>query len=294
MSTLKSIAYTLKEVKYNPLEIAHLLIYGTFTATYLRALDYLLKPNFKWFRNHMTHTYHGKVVPLDEASRIISINKDIECRDLDQVLPYKHAIDIILKNPQNILANECPCRALKKDSCKPSDVCLVIGEPFVDLRKLVHPFGSRRISPDEALKILKEEDERGHVHTVYFKTTMLNRFFVICNCCKCCCKGRKFMADYDMQMVLPSGYRAVTGDNCVGCGECEKYCPFDAIEVISFSDNGKEKKKYQVIPEKCFGCGICESKCKKENITLILDPEKGIPLKIEELAKVNEEVGVES
>ena len=287
MSIIDSIAYMLKEAKYNPFTIARVAIYGGATTTYLRVLDYLLKPNFKWFRDHMTETYHGKVVRLDEASRIITINKDIECRNLDQILPYKHAKDIILKNPQNIVAHECPCRAQKKDSCKPSDVCLMIGEPFADLCKLVHPFKSRRISPDEALKILKEEDERGHVHTVYFKTTMLDRFWVICNCCKCCCMGRKFMSDYNMQMVLPSGYRAVAGENCSGCGECAEYCAFDAIAFTAFSDNGKEKKKYEVIPEKCFGCGICESKCKKENITLILDPGKGIPLKIEALAEAS-------
>jgi len=97
----------------------------------------------------------------------------------------------------------------------------------------------------------------------------------------------KFMNDYDMKGMLPSGYLAVIGDNCVGCGECQKYCQFDAIEKIPFLDNGKEKKKYIIIPEKCFGCGICENKCKKENISLMLDAEKGIPLDIEELSKIS-------
>ena len=58
--------------------------------------------------------------------------------------------------------------------------------------------------------------------------------------------------------------------------------------MISFSDNGKEKKRAQIIFERCFGCGICESKCKKENIALILDTAKGIPLNIEVLAKTSE------
>jgi len=46
------------------------------------------------------------VVRLYDASRIITINKNIELRNLDQVLPYKYAKDIILKNPQNIDSNE--------------------------------------------------------------------------------------------------------------------------------------------------------------------------------------------
>ena len=286
MPLIKSFIYNIKEAKYNPITLTHSLLY-TATVTYLRVLKNLLKIKSKSFRNHISETYHSKVVRLDDASRFITINKNIELKNLEQVLPYKHAKDIILKNPQNIVAYECACRGQKSDSCKPTDVCLVVGEPFVDLIRMFQPFRSRRISSEEALKILKEEDKRGHVHTAWFKTAMLDRFYAICNCCKCCCLGIKTMSEYNMRTVIPSGYRAIIGEDCVGCGECLKYCQFDALEMISISDNGKEKKRYNVIIDKCFGCGICEDKCKKENISLILDPEKGTPLNIEELAKSN-------
>lgn len=285
MSIIKSLFYYMKEAKYNPIKMTHSASYAY--AAYLRVLKNLVKINSHSFRNHVTETYHSKVVRLDDAKRFITINKNVECRNLDQVLPYKHAKDIILKNPQNIVAYECPCRAQKKDPCKPTDVCLVVGEPMADLIRLFQPFRSRRISPEEALKILKEEDERGHIHTAWFKTAMLDRFYSICNCCKCCCLGMKFMMEYNMKMILPSGYRAIIGEKCTGCGECAKYCQFDAIETISFSDNGKEKKMCNVISEKCFGCGVCESKCKKESISIILDPEKGIPLNIEALVQTS-------
>lgn len=289
MSLIKSLLYALKEAKYNPITIIHSILYAA-TVTYLRVLKNLVKLNPKSFRNYVSETYHCKVVRLDDAAKFITINKNIELRNLDQVLPYRYAKDIILKNPQNIVVYECPCRAQKSDPCKPTDVCLVVAEPFADLARMVQPFRSRRITPEEALKILKEEDQRGHVHTAWFKTVMLNRFYAICNCCKCCCLGMKFMSEYNMKTVLPSGYRAIIGKNCVGCGECAKYCQFDAIEIISISDNDKKKKKAKVIPERCFGCGICESKCKKENISLILDAEKGIPLNIETLAQSTQKV----
>ncbi|MBW1694894.1 MAG: hypothetical protein JRJ41_12265 [Deltaproteobacteria bacterium] len=150
MSFVKSFLYNMKEAKYNPITLTHSTLYAA-TVTYLRILKNLVKIDSKWFRNHISETYHSKVVRLDDAAKFITINKNIELRNLEHVIPYKHA-----------------------------------------------------------------------------------------------------------------------------------------IEIISFWNNGKEKKRCKIIPESCFGCGICESKCKKVNISLILDTEKGIPLNIEELAKTSE------
>lgn len=286
MSFVKSFLFALKEARYNPIVLIHSLLYSA-TVSYLRILKNLVKIDCKWFRTHTSETYHAKVVRLDDASRFITIDRNIELKNVEHVVPYKHAKDIILKNPQNIIAYECACRAQKKDACKPTDVCLVIGEPFADLVRMFQPFRSRRITPDEALWILKEEDERGHVHTAWFKTAMLDRFYAICNCCKCCCLGMKFMTEYNMNVLLPSGYLAVIGEDCVGCGECAEFCQFDAMEMISYGKNGKQKKRCEIIPENCFGCGICESKCKKEAIFLRLDADKGIPLNIEALGNAS-------
>ena len=283
MSLIKSFLYFIKEARYNPITLIHGLLYSA-TVTYLRVLKNLVKINSTWFRNYVSETYHAKVVPLDSASRIVTINKNIDLRNLEQVLPYKHAKDIILKNPQNIIVYECPCRGQKKDPCRPTDVCLVIGEPFADLARMFQPFRSRRIEQKEALRILKEEDERGHIHTVWFKSAMLNRFFAICNCCKCCCLGMKFMNEYSMKIIQPSGYLAVIGDDCIGCGRCKESCQFDAIEFISSSDDSEEAGRCEIVTDKCFGCGICEGRCERGNISLILDPEKGVPLNIETLA----------
>ena len=288
MSIIKSFLYFIKEAGYNPITLLHGLLYSA-TVSYLRVLKNLLKINSTWFRNHVSETYHAKVVPLDEASKIITINKNIDRRNLEQVLPYKHAKDIILKNPQNIVVYECPCRGQKKEPCRPTDVCLVIGEPFTDLARMFQPFRSRRITQKEALRILKEEDDRGHIHTVWFKSAMLNRFFAICNCCRCCCLGMQFMEEHNMKIIQPSGYVALIGDDCIGCGKCKEHCQFDAIEFISGSSDGEDALRCAIIPDKCFGCGICEGKCERGNISLILDPDKGTPLHIESLAEISGE-----
>jgi len=43
-------------------------------------------------------------------------------------------------------------------------------------------------------------------------------------------------------------------EKCTFCGECEKYCPFDAIKVKN--NNWDQNMK------KCFGCGVCVDHCK--------------------------------
>ncbi len=102
MSLLKSFFYSLKEARFNPVIIIHSSLYAA-TVTYLRVLKHLVKIDSESFRRHISETYHGKVVRLNDAGRLITINRNIELRNLDQVLPYKHAKNIILNNPHNKL-----------------------------------------------------------------------------------------------------------------------------------------------------------------------------------------------
>jgi hypothetical protein len=48
--------------------------------------------------------YHGKVMPLDKASKLVTINQPLKLPDLEQVIPYKRARAIILENPDHIAA----------------------------------------------------------------------------------------------------------------------------------------------------------------------------------------------
>ena len=284
MKFIKAFFYYLKETGLRPVTALHGIVYSA-TVTYLRVLSFLMRHRSQPFRDHMAETYFGKVVKCDDAAGIITINRDLELRNLETVLPHKAARDIILKNPQNIVVYECACRAQQKNPCLPTDVCLIIGEPFVDLIRTTHPLRSRRITMDEALEILQQEDDRGHLHTAWFKTAMLNRFYAICNCCKCCCLGMKYTFEYKTRTLLPSGYRAMIDDECLGCGTCATYCQFEAITLVSRPENGRAAKTAVIDPEKCYGCGVCESKCQNGNISLVLDETRGVPLNIEDLAQ---------
>lgn len=107
------------------------------------------------------------------------------------MIPYKHTRDIILKNLDRIVVTECPCRSSKENVCEPLDVCLTIGDPFASFI-LEHKINNaRKISQEEAVDIVKAEDDRGPIHSAWFKDACGDRFYAICNCCKCCCSPMK-------------------------------------------------------------------------------------------------------
>ncbi|RPI25930.1 MAG: 4Fe-4S ferredoxin, partial [Chloroflexota bacterium] len=89
-------------------------------------------------------TYHGKVVPLEAAKQLVRINQEIRITNLEHIIPFARARDIILKNPDHIVLLDCPCRVSKPNPCLPLDVCLIVGEPFASFVVEHHPSRSRR------------------------------------------------------------------------------------------------------------------------------------------------------
>lgn len=219
--------------------------------------------------------YHGKVVPLESARRLVLVNEEIRLPDLEQVIPYPRARALILKNPDHIAVLECPCRASRKDPCLPLDVCLIVGEPFASFVVEHHPEKARRITQAEAERILEEEDARGHVHHAFFKDAMLNRFYAICNCCACCCGAMQSQRN-GTPMLASSGYVCQVDEAlCIGCGECQAYCQFGALALVDYHNRVDEAA--------CMGCGVCVSHCQQGALALRLEESKGLPLELREL-----------
>ncbi len=222
--------------------------------------------------------YHGKVVPLSAATQLVTVNEDIRLTDLEPIVPYALARDIVLKNPDHIAVLECPCRAAQPVHCEPLDVCLVIGEPFASFIVEHHPQRARWITPQEAVDILRAEDERGHAHHAFFKDAMLGRFYAICNCCDCCCGAIQAHRN-GTPMLASSGYVCQLDETlCVGCGACAERCPFGALSI--------EGGSAVVDAAACMGCGVCVAACAQEALQLVRDLARGEPLEIQRLMAV--------
>jgi ferredoxin len=223
-------------------------------------------------RNHSADRYHAKVVTTEGARQLVMVNEDVRLENLEKIIPYRQARDIILMNPDHIVAVECPCRSAREHACSPLDVCLVVGEPFAGFIAAHHPHRSRWIDSNEACDILAAEHKRGHVHHAFFNDVNLNRFFGICNCCSCCCVAMQAFRN-GTPMLAPSGYSCnIVDEQCNGCGICVEMCPFGVIKVSDVS--------VKVNSVECMGCGVCASVCEYDAVSLVRDPTKGEPLEI--------------
>lgn len=223
-------------------------------------------------KHTVADTYHGKVVPLQAARQLVEVGEPVRLQNLEKVIPFDRARDLILMNPDHIVVLDCPCRSARPNPCLPLDVCLIVGEPFASFVSDHHPERTRWISQTEAVQILQEEDDRGHVHHAFFKDAMLGRFYAICNCCACCCGAMQAQRS-GSPMLISSGYIAVVDeDACVGCGTCADLCQFDALSMPAFTT--------VVDAQTCMGCGICVNHCPQEALALERAPERGEPLEL--------------
>ena len=251
----------------------HAYIYGRWTKRYIKVLLNSIIPRLSpRGKIKLTNGFHCKVLSHENAKSIITIDRKIPLQDLEQIIPFPRARYLVLNGPPEIVLYECSCRLTRENPCQPTQVCMIIGKPFTDFILKHHPGTSRRINQEEALEILHAEHERGHVHTAWFKDAMGDRFYALCNCCKCCCFGITAMLKYSTSIIAPSGYIAKVDEiQCTVCGTCQEVCPFQAIEL-----NGNPR----VMWEACMGCGVCVGQCPNKAMSLELDSNKGLPMDV--------------
>jgi Pyruvate/2-oxoacid:ferredoxin oxidoreductase delta subunit len=260
------------------LQSLHGYVYGRWNHQYIKFMIHDILPRLKSRgKKWLSDRYHGKVLTQEQAKAIITLNQDIPLRDLEQVIPYPMARDLVLKGPPDVVVHECGCRHSRTNPCRPTRVCMVIGQPFADFMLEHHPRRSHRITQSEALELLQAEHDRGHMHSAWFKDACLDRFIAICNCCKCCCGGIEAMTKYGVPMLASSGYVSqVDRALCTASGTCVKACPFNAI---SLNADGIARDW-----QKCMGCGVCIDSCPNHARSLIRDEDKGVPLDVRLLA----------
>ena len=195
----------------------------------------------------------NRVVPVEEA-----IPAELE------IYPYERAT-AMLEGSKSWAVRDCICRVQQKlvgKGCdQPVEVCLVFAPVagVFDYSKT-----DRAITKDEALRILRESEEAGLVHTA---GNYRDDHHYICNCCTCCCGILRGVAEFGAPTAIAhSDFNAVVdGPECIGCEDCVARCQFDALAVpdgICIVDYAR-----------CVGCGVCTIVCPTDALRLERRPE---------------------
>ncbi len=183
----------------------------------------------------------------------------------EHIVPSQTVEEIIAKY-EDIAVGHCFCRNYTKvlgHTCAtdaPSEVCFTFGK---SARHTVTQGFARKVTKEEALKIMRETEEAGLVHKAFHNGSNIEKEEnSICNCCKDCCDTFTLWRSGATPMVNSTMYLSVIDPvSCTGCGICVERCPVDAIAM---SDDGiaVREEKY------CIGCGVCARFCPADAISL--------------------------
>ena len=182
--------------------------------------------------------------------RTLPVEKEIESNT--SIQPYDKVSKYIQK-PEYIAVGTCFCNQVQTlssiPSGKPKEVCMTFGPTA---QSYIKRGFARRITSEEAFKILDEAERAGLVHCASNTGKYIDG---MCNChidhCKFLQNIRKSVKPF---MVSPSGFVVeYSAEDCTSCGACVERCQMGALvmsgDELVFNSN------------RCIGCGLCISYC---------------------------------
>jgi len=219
------------------------------------------------FEQHYEETQAGIVRDAPSVHRVIPVGEAIPFEL--EIFPYERASEL-LEGARSWGVRKCICRVQQhlvgKGCERPVENCMVFApvEGAFDHSEIDRP-----ITKEEALRILREAEEAGLVHTA---GNYRDGHFYICNCCTCCCAVLRGVAEFGRPTaVARSDFHAVVDHElCIGCGDCVERCQFGALSVpedVSVVDYAR-----------CVGCGLCTMVCPADALHLERRPEGEVPL----------------
>jgi len=219
------------------------------------------------FEQYYQETQGGIVREVPSLHRVIPVGKAIPFQI--EIHSYERASDL-LERAQSWGVRSCICRKqqqlLGKGCGRPEETCLV----FAPVKNAFDRSAvDRAVTKEEALRILRDTEEAGLVHTA---GNYRDGIDYICNCCTCCCGILRGIAEYGhLNAVARSDFRiTVESDRCTGCGDCIERCQFHALSVPDTS--------VAIEHIHCMGCGLCVAGCPTEALQLERRPAGEVPL----------------
>jgi len=228
-------------------------------------VDILSGPSRQSFEEGLAAMADTAVPDIRDKESVQGLSLILEQSHGGQVIPLEDAKKIVNLAMGPIMVQECYCRKYFGDEGKFSCMWLY---PVSEEAEAQRPWEEhRKLSKEEAKKLLEELDGEGCYHSIYWAPVPYP--IVICNCDPLFCISYKARMAYGVQKaVLKGEYVAVVDhQKCDGCGEdvpkCLTRCPFGAMRFSPLA------KKVFVDIQKCFGCGLCRGACHMGAIKLV-------------------------
>jgi ferredoxin len=227
--------------------------------SYEEALPYLDNEMAELFEDLMQETQgEGLLGPGPAIERVIPVEQSIDA-GID-VLPYE-ALSELIKDSKSFGIRECICRKQKDlvgEPCEHERFNCVSFAPIEGA--FAHAEHIQDVSREEAVRVLRESEETGLVHTV---KNQQKGIYYVCNCCPCCCGIMRGIVEFGHAHALArSDFLAtVDADECIGCEACAERCHVNALSVPN--------DICVVDAMRCIGCGLCVGECATEALRLV-------------------------
>jgi len=218
------------------------------------------------FEQYYQETQAGITRDTPSLHRVIPVEKAIPFEV--EIFPHEQAFEL-LDEARAWGVRDCICRVQQqlvgKGCDRPVDNCLAFApmEGAFD-----HSQTTRAISKEEALRILREAEEAGLVHSA---ANYRDQHYYICNCCTCCCGVMRGVAEFGIPTAIASSdfHAVVDEDGCIACGDCVESCQFGALSIPEYVST--------VDYARCVGCGLCAVACPTGSMQLERRPEGEVP-----------------
>jgi len=177
-------------------------------------------------------------------------------------------VEEMIEAAEEIVVQPCDCRKLGENCDRPVETCIWLDD---GARQALSRGHGRRLTKEEALKLVRWADKKGLMHTADSEWRERG-LHAICNCCACDCYPFRAAQEMGTKGVWPKSHYIVDHhmELCNQCGACVKRCHFGAFyhdgSIVEI--DGKSKKGVAVDLDKCWGCGLCANSCPQGAISM--------------------------